>query len=112
MHAGVKMSRSTKSPLHYLNGLYRVTSLVTLALWRWRQHWFLLLVTGVGIVTAVTIVCTVPLLTLVMQTAGLRGVLTASPASSEITLRATAVGLSTQTLERVNPFASTPFNSS
>ena len=100
------MNRSAEKPLQGL--LHRVTSIVTLALWRWRQHWFLLLLTGIGMVAAITLVCTVPLLTAVMQTAGLRSVLTASPASAELTLRTTAVGLSTQTLGTVNQFASPP----
>lgn len=100
------MNRSAEKSLQGL--LHRVTSIVTLALWRWRQHWFLLLLTGIGMVAAITLVCTVPLLTAVMQTAGLRSVLTASPASAELTLRTTVVGLSTQALGTVNQFANPP----
>src|SRR6266568_469103 len=103
------MSRSTKKSLQRQAGLHRVTSLVTLALWRWRQHWFLLLVTGVGMVAAVMVVCTIPLITAVMQTAGLRNVLSASPASSELTLRATVGALSTPTLGITNRLARPPF---
>ncbi len=100
------MNRSAEKSLQGL--LHRVTSIVTLALWRWRQHWFLLLLTGIGMVAAITLICTVPLLTAVMQTAGLRSVLTTSPASAELTLRTTVVGLSTQTLGTVNQFATPP----
>lgn len=78
-----------------------VTSVVTLALWRWRQHWFLLLMTGLGMIAAVIIACAVPLLSETMLTAGLRGVLRVSPTSSEIALKATVGGLSTQGIEQV-----------
>jgi ABC-type lipoprotein release transport system permease subunit len=85
-----------------------IISTVTLALWRWRQHWFLLLVTGMGMIAAVLLVCTAPLLTEVMQTAGLRDVLSASPDSAAITLRATVAGLSTQNVEDVYRSAGSP----
>jgi len=86
------MNRSTNTAPRPTR-LHLVISIVTLARWRWRQHWFLLLVTGVAMVAAVTIVCTVPLLSEIAQTAGLRGVLNASFGSSEITLRVNAPGL-------------------
>ena len=61
-----------------------VSPTVTLALWRLRQTWKLLLVTGLGIVAAVMFVCAVPLYTDVAMTAGLRGALTSSTQSAEI----------------------------
>jgi ABC-type lipoprotein release transport system permease subunit len=85
-----------------------VTSMVTLAFQRWRRHWFLLLFMGVGMVAAVLIVCAVPLLTVVMQTSELRDVLTESPASSELTLRTTVAGLSSQTVTLAGQFARPP----
>jgi ABC-type lipoprotein release transport system permease subunit len=88
-----------------------VTSIVTLARWRWRQHWFLLLVIGVAMVAAITIVCTVPLLSEIAQTAGLRGVLTASSGSSEITMRVNAPGLAGGGVEDINQAVSPPFDS-
>src|SRR5260370_4328713 len=94
------MNRAT-STLQPPTGRHLVTSVVTLALWRWRQHWFLLLMTGLGMIAAVIIACAVPLLSQTMLTAGLRGVLRASPTSSQITLRATVGGLSTQGIEQV-----------
>jgi putative ABC transport system permease protein len=54
---------------------------VTLAFWRLRKTWGLLLVTGIGIVAAVMLVCTVPLFSEIAMTAGLRGVLT-SPSNN------------------------------
>ncbi len=101
------MSRST-SPAPGRSSRHSINSIVRLALWNWRQHRFLLLVTGVGMITAVMLVCTTPLLTEVMQTAGLRSVLNATPDSAEITLRATVAGLSTQNLENVYQSLSPP----
>ena len=94
------MNRAT-STLQPPTGRHLVTSVVTLALWRWRQHWFLLLMTGLGMIAAVIIACAVPLLSQTMLTAGLRGVLRASPTSSEITLGARVGGLSTQGIEQI-----------
>jgi len=75
------MNRAT-STLQPPAGRHLVTSVVTLALWRWRQHWFLLLMTVLGMIAAVIIACAVPLLAQTMLTAGLRGVLRASPTGS------------------------------
>jgi putative ABC transport system permease protein len=66
-----------------------IPSIVILAFWRVRQTWRLLLLAGTGILIAVTLVCTVPLYSEVAQVAGLRGVLTATPRDSELTLQAT-----------------------
>src|SRR5579885_3019115 len=71
---------------------------VTLALWRVRQTWRLLLATGSGILAAVVLVCTIPLFSQVSLTAGLRGVLNATPNDSVLTLHATGVHLSTGTV--------------
>src|SRR5579859_531810 len=76
-------------------------SFVKLAAWQLRQTWFLLLVTGIGIVCSVVIVCAVPLLSDVMTTAGLQGVLNASPANSELVLDASSLGPSTQTTQAI-----------
>ncbi len=58
--------------------------MVTLASWRVRQTWRLLLVTGLGIVAAVMLVCAVPLYSDVSQSIGLRGVISTSYQSSDI----------------------------
>lgn len=68
---------------------------ITLAVWRMRQTWRLLLVTGVGMLAGVVLVCTAPLFSQVTLTAGLRGVLTATPQDSILTLHSQAVLLST-----------------
>jgi len=59
---------------------------VTLALWRLRRTSLMLLVTGVGMIAAVILICAVPLFSQVALTAGLRGILDASPGSSNIYL--------------------------
>ncbi len=64
-----------------------IPAFVTLALWRLRQTWRLLLVTGVGILAAVVIVCAVPLFSQVALNAGLRDVLTATPEDSQLLLQ-------------------------
>lgn len=68
---------------------------ITLALWRVRQTWRLLLITCLGILAAVVVVCTIPLFSQVSLTAGLRGVLNNSPNDSVLTLHATGARLST-----------------
>ncbi len=100
------MAHGQHRPELHMSG---VTSVLTLAKWRWRQHWFLLLVTELGMVAAVMLVCAVPLLTTVMQTAGLRGVLAAGPTSAQITLRTTMSGLSTSGANNVFSRVSPPF---
>lgn len=63
-----------------------VPSVVTLAFWRLRQSWRLLLVTGSGFIAAVVLLCSVPLLSQVALTAGLRNLLNASADDSQIAL--------------------------
>src|SRR5260370_41343347 len=92
-------SNSSQQPLNR----HFVSSVVTVSLWRWRQQWFLLLMIGIGMIAAVTIVCTIPLLSSTMQTAGLRNVLRATPTSSEVALSAQVAGLSTQGIEQIYP---------
>jgi FtsX-like permease family protein len=57
---------------------------VTLAGWRLRQTWRLLLVSGLGIVAAVVLVCAVPLFSQVAMSAGLRQALTSDPQASQL----------------------------
>ncbi len=68
---------------------------VTLALWRLRQVWRLLLTAGVGMLTAVVLVCIVPLYSQIAMTTGLRSLLTASPDNPKLTVISKANGLST-----------------
>src|SRR5215467_14469182 len=101
------MERSMRKTSPRRGGLGVVASMVALAFQR-RRQWFLLFLLGVGLVAAVTLVCIVPLLTTVMQTAGLREVLREPHASSELTLLSTVAGLSAQMLDVADRFALPP----
>lgn len=68
---------------------------LTLAAWRVRRTWRLLLITGLGMLAGVMLVCTAPLFSQVTLTAGLRNVLTATPQDSEVVMHAQAKQLST-----------------
>ncbi len=70
---------------------------ITLAFWRGRETWRLLLVAGVGVVVAVTLMCVVPLFTTVSLTAGVRSVLNASPQDAEMLLSTSASDLNNTT---------------
>jgi ABC-type antimicrobial peptide transport system permease subunit len=72
-----------------------IPSFITLALWRVRQTWRLLLVTGAGILAAVVIVCSAPLFSQIALTAGLHGVLSATPDGAQLQLAVSTNGLST-----------------
>ena len=72
-----------------------IPSFVTLALWRVRQTWQLLLVTGAGILAAVVIVCSAPLFSQIALTAGLHGVLSATSGAAQLQLSVSTNGLST-----------------
>jgi ABC-type lipoprotein release transport system permease subunit len=86
--------------------------MLTLAAWRWRQSWYLLFVTGLGIIAAVLIVCTVPLFSEVTTTAGLRSALTSNPANQQLLLNISTQGLSTQALGDVQSQVSPIFQQS
>ena len=75
-----------------------VPSFVILARWRVRQTRGLLLVTWLGMIAAVVVVCTVLLFSQVAQTAGLRQTLTAFPEDPVITLQSEPNLLSTQVI--------------
>ena len=87
------MAQAPRSPAR---SLFRVAvaSMVTLARWRVRRTWGLLVLTGIGMLAAVTLVCTVPLYSEVALTAGLRGVLNATPQSAELTIQGNGLVLS------------------
>ena len=76
--------------------------LVILAAWRLRRTWFLLLFIAFGMVAAVVIVCTIPLLSSVMTTAGLRSTLRATPESDEIVVYGGGPGISTSIVQAAN----------
>lgn len=74
-------------------------AVATLAAWRWRQQWFLLLITGVGVLAATTLICSIPLFSSVMITAGLRNTLSASPANAQIEAHMGMAGLSSTAID-------------
>jgi len=76
--------------------------MMTLARWRWRESWLLLLITAMGIIAAVMIVCMAPLLTEVTTTAALRSVLRVAPDSSEITMHTTTAAISTNNISTIH----------
>lgn len=78
------------------------SAVTTLALWRWRQSGSLLLLTGLGIMAAIIIMCTVPLLSTIANTAGLRATLNASPINRELQIDASIQGLSSQLIKDVH----------
>ncbi len=71
-------------------------SYITLAFWQFRKVWFLLLVQGIGFIAAVTIVCSVPLFSVVATTASLHETLNASADTSTLTLTTTMQGFSSK----------------
>jgi putative ABC transport system permease protein len=71
---------------------------LTLAVWRLRATWRMLLVTGLGMLAAVVLICTVPLYVQVALTAGLQGVLTATPQDAELNVNAEAKTLTTESV--------------
>jgi hypothetical protein len=84
-------------------------STAALAAWRWRQQGWLLLVTGVGMIAAVILVCSPPLFSSVMLTAGLRSTLRVSPASALLTTSAQIDGLSTSAISQASRIVRAPF---
>ena len=76
-------------------------SITTLALWQLRRTWFLLLFITFSVIASVVIACTIPLLSEVMTTAGLRATLRATPDSADIQLNAGTAGLSSAVVNNV-----------
>src|SRR5947209_16005119 len=95
------MTHSTLLTKHKTSRASLPSSLI-LARWQMRQTWGLLLITGVGIVAAVMLVCAVPLYAKVAMSAGLRGVLTASPQNAEITVRSGSNRISSPAIRKVS----------
>src|SRR5712664_1039277 len=72
----------------------------TLARWRWREQWGLLLVVGLGLVCAVMLAAALPLFSSVMTTAGVRSVLHATPNGTQIVADANMEALSASDVQR------------
>ena len=77
------------------------SSIVTLASWRLRRTWFLLLITTLGMIAAVVITCAVPLFSTITTTASVRGTLREQPYSSQINCDITPLGLSSHVVRDV-----------
>ena len=77
------------------------TSVATLAAWRWRQQWFLLLVAGVGTIVAVMMACALPLFSSVMFTSALRATVSTPPGPQMLASVQTA-GFSTSLVNQAN----------
>ena len=76
-------------------------STATLALWRVRRTWGMLCFTGLGMLAAVMLVCSVPLYSRVATTAGLRNVLHTTRDSSTLTLHANVGGISSDSVSEL-----------
>ncbi len=86
-----------------------ITAVATLASQRWRQHWLLLVLICVGMIAAVVIACSVPLLSETMLTGSLRTVLRTTPTSAEIAVHAQVGGLSTSGVQQISQMVNQPF---
>jgi ABC-type lipoprotein release transport system permease subunit len=75
-----------------------LSAALTLAAWRWRQQWLLLFITGIGVTIAVVLICSLPLFSSVMSTAGVRNVLRATPTNAQIVANAEVAALSSAEL--------------
>jgi hypothetical protein len=95
------MTHSTSTPPRR-EGRLVLPPALTLAAWRVRRTWRLLLITGLGMLAGVMLVCTAPLISQVTLTAGLRGVLTATPQDAEVVMDAQAKQLSTSVAAQNN----------
>ena len=89
----VVMSHSKNTPPRR-DGRTVLPPALTLAAWRVRRTWRLLLITGLGMLAGVMLVCTAPLFSQVTLTAGLRNVLTTTPQDAEVLMQAQAKQLS------------------
>ena len=80
---------------------FSTSAIVTLALWQLRRTWFLLIFILLGMVTAIVIACSIPLLANVMTTAGLRSTLRATADSADIELNTGVEGISKPIVQTV-----------
>src|ERR1051326_5330459 len=88
----------------------RLPGVVTLARWRVRQTWRLLLITGLGMIAAVMLVCAVPLYSDVSQSIGLRGVISTSYQSSDLVVGSVSAVVSKARIDETTSNLNTEFN--
>jgi len=77
----------------------RVRATLTLARWRLRQTWWLLLMVSAGFIAAMVIACVVPLFTTVTTSGSLQDIFQATPTRNTITLSMSTQGLSTRVIQ-------------
>ena len=70
---------TTSPPLARQHTLALLPAIVKLAWWRFKRMWHVLLVTWLGMLTMVMLVCAVPLFSQVAMTAGVRNILNSAP---------------------------------
>ncbi|WP_201364062.1 FtsX-like permease family protein [Dictyobacter formicarum] len=95
------MAKSTRSQ-RGSRRLSPFSSVVTLALWRWRQTGFLMGIIALGMIAAVLIAGSIPLFSDVMSTAGLRTTLRSTPDDSEIVATSNVAALSAASITAVH----------
>src|SRR5450755_912836 len=86
------MARSTKKGPRR-GGLMLLFSTVRLARWQIRKTWWLLLVTGLGILIAVVFVCSIPLYAQIAISAGIRDALSTDPVGPYVTVHSISQGV-------------------
>jgi ABC-type multidrug transport system fused ATPase/permease subunit len=79
-----------------------LSALLTLASWQVRRTWFFLLCLALGLLAAVVIACSLPLLSDVLTTAGLRSTLRATSANTALELNVSTKGLSTPVVQSLS----------
>lgn len=85
-------------------------STVKLARWQIRQTWRLLLITGIGILIAVVLLCTVPLYAQIAISAGVRGALRATPEGTSITVHSSSEQVSQAKINSVEQILNQEFH--
>src|ERR1700724_1082816 len=81
----------------------RVETALTLARWRLRRSWWLLLLTCLGLIAAMITACVVPLFTAVSAASSLQNLFQVSATRSQVTIDAEMQGLSTHILQTIQP---------
>ncbi|HVU65494.1 MAG TPA: FtsX-like permease family protein [Ktedonobacteraceae bacterium] len=90
--------------------LAELRTATTLATWRWRQQWLLLLISSLGVLSAMTLICALPLISAVTLTAGLRTTLRASPDNTKIEARIGLSAISSASLKEATQQVSSLFS--
>ncbi len=108
----VRNERGISPPTRRSSSTPPLTSTVVLARWRLRNTWGMLLVTGLGMVAAVMLVCAVPLYSQIATTAGLHSVFTSAPDSPVLQVHTSMAGISVSVVQearkRIEPISQQP----